>query len=372
MRKIPLFAIDRSVKQIEDAVLTEWGELLRRGRFIGGKAVETFEEEFANYIGISDCVCVGNGTDALILTLRALGIKPGDEVIVPDFTFIATATAVVLAGGIPVLSDVESSSLNLSPSVLEAHISDKTVGVIVVHLYGNPANMKEINRVAKKYGLFVIEDAAQAHGAALDNIKVGNFSDAATWSFYPTKNLGASGDGGAVTSNDSELISKVRSLANHGRKTHFFHEVIGCNSRLDALEAAFLRKHLKLLDKENSMRRSIAEKYEKVLKNYEKVNLLEKLPSSTHAFHLFTFKIDPLFRDRFKNYMASKGIEVGIYYPLPLHKQRALKEFSQKVYAPNSSEAARSVVSLPVFPYMTIDELDYIVNALEHFFSNEV
>ena len=355
---------ERYRKEIQKAI----DEVVDSGWYILGEQVESFEREFAEYIGASFCVAVGSGLDALTLILlgyKELGLlSDGDEVIVPANTFIATIFAVIKAGLIPVAVDVDENTFNISPELIEEKISKKTKAVVPVHLYGRIADMKKINEIASKYNLLVIEDAAQAHGAMLNGVKAGNLSDAAAFSFYPGKNLGALGDGGAITTNNHQLAEVIAFLRNYGSSKKYIHDYIGINTRLDELQAAILRVKLKYLDEDNNKRRRIASFYIENIKN-ELVKLPE-MPKNTisHVWHLFVVRVER--RDLFIKFMQENGIQTQIHYPVPPFKQNALKKYSAED-CPVAEKLHKQVVSLPISPVLNETEYRRVANVTSLF-----
>lgn len=373
---VPPFDLTRLTAELGGEVLASWRSLVDRGAFVGGDAVTGFEEAFADYLGSAGAVGVANGTDALVVALRALDLAPGDEVIVPAFTFIATGSAVALAGGTPVFADVEPDTLNLDPDDLERRITERTVGVIGVHLFGRPFDVARVGDVCRRHGLWWIEDAAQAQGAEAvaeggERRKVGNFGTLACWSFYPTKNLGAFGDAGAVTGNDPELLARVRRIANHGRTEHYLHGELGTNSRLDALQAAVLSHRLPGLDDANRRRGEIACRYHGALDGLDAVDLPADPDGAVSVYHQFTLLTDR--RDDLKAHLAAAGIGSGVYYPIPLHRQPALAGFvADDLVLPVSERAAERALSLPMFPQLRDDEVARVVASLRSFFARTV
>jgi dTDP-4-amino-4,6-dideoxygalactose transaminase len=330
--------------------------------FIGGNEVKQFEAEFAAYCEAKACVGVGNGTDALYLTLRALGIGPGDEVITVAHTFIATSEAISMTGARPVFVDIKDNTMLMDPDLLEAAISPRTKAIMPVHLYGQPCEMDAIMEIADRHGLKVIEDAAQAHGARWRGRRVGSIGDAACFSFYPGKNLGAFGDAGAVVSNDEDLIERIRMLANHGRLEKYTHKVEGVNSRLDGLQAAILRVKLRHLDEWNQQRRQHSDFYLEALTNgFVRPPVVHEdvLP----VWHLFVVRVDD--REFLQKKLKEEGIATGIHYPVPLHLQPAYQQFGIPPGSlPVTEKAAGEVVSLPMYPELTSTQLETIVNAI--------
>ena len=363
--KVPQFDLSRLVGRIEDDLWSRWRRLVADTAFVGGSEVETFESDFSDYLGAIGCVGVANGTDALELSLRALELAPGDEVIVPAYTFVATAAAVILEGGCPVLVDVEPGTLNIDAARAAERIGDRTVGIIAVHLYGRPCNLAGLTRLCETRGLWLIEDAAQAHGARSGQRRVGTFGELATWSFYPSKNLGCFGDGGAVTSWDEGLLARVRSLSNHGRDDHFTHGEPGRNSHLDALQAAVLNARLPLLDADNARRRAIAGVYRAELEGRGGIRFLDDAEGDQCVFHQLTI-LHPR-RDALRDYLAAAGVGTAVHYPRALHQQGALAQACSGVDAPVAEEAARQVLCLPMFPELEDDEVAYVCDQVRSF-----
>jgi dTDP-4-amino-4,6-dideoxygalactose transaminase len=332
------------------------------GHLILGQEVETFEQEFAAYCGAAHCVGVGNGLDALAIALKAHGVRPGDEVIVPGHTFIASWLAVSQIGAVPIGADVDPQSFNLDPARIEAALSPRTVAIMPVHLYGNPAAMDEINRVAARHGLFVLEDAAQAHGARYRSRRAGSLGHAAGFSFYPTKNLGALGDGGAIVTSDAQLAERARKYRNYGSSAKYVHDIAGANSRLDELQAAFLRVGLRRLDAENTRRREIAAAYRERLAGIEGLLLPAVERDSEHVHHLFVV-CGPQ-RDALAAGLAARDIATMVHYPCPPHLQPAFSGATLRAPLPITQALAGKVLSLPLWPAMTEDQLDYIAAAV--------
>lgn len=336
--------------------------VLDSGWYILGNEVKQFEQEFAAYCGAKYCVGVGNGLEALHLILRAYGIGQGDEVIVPSNTYIATWLAATYAGATTIPVEPDERTYNIDPVGIEEAITPRTKAIIVVHLYGQSADMDVINAIAKKHNLKVIEDAAQAHGARYKGRRVGSLGDAAGFSFYPGKNLGAIGDGGAVTTNDPDLAEKVRVLCNYGSNVKYHHEVKGFNSRLDELQAAFLREKLKKLDEWNEKRKAIAADYLIGLSSSNVV--LPYVPEwSDPVWHLFV--VQHPYRDDLQKYLASKGIDTMIHYPIPPHLQVAYAELGLgEGDLPIAEKLSRLLISLPISPVMSKIESSYVATAI--------
>ncbi len=366
--KVPVFNLSRAEQRIAVELDRRWADARQRTAFVGGDEVAEFEAAWSQFLDPVDpvgCVGVANGTDALELSMRALEIMPGDEVLVPDFTFVATASAVALAGGTPVLVDVDPKTLNINFDQAETLVNERTVGYIGVHLYGCPYDLDRGAEFAKRHGLWVIEDAAQAHGARWDGARVGALGDLATWSFYPSKNLGCFGDGGAVTGRDDALVQRVRKLADHGRQEHYWHDRVGRNSRLDGLQAAVLNARLPTLDADNERRRSIAARYREVIEPLPTITALSVEDRAEAVFHQFTILVED--RDRTKEELAELGIGSAIHYPAPLHVQPLWKVRPEVVcgdYAV-AVRAAQQVLCLPMFPELTDEEVETVADALQ-------
>lgn len=352
-------------KEIEGQILSKFKDVYEENWFIKGNEVNKFEEEFADYCNTKYCIGCGNGLDALYLILRAYNIGSGDEVIVPSNTYIATALAVTYAGAKPIFVDPNLDDYNINTKLIEKAISKNTKAIIAVHLYGQAANMDEINSLALKYNLKVIEDAAQAHGALYKGRKTGNLGDAAGFSFYPSKNLGALGDAGAVVTNDKNLADKIRAIGNYGSERKYYNIYKGVNSRLDELQAAFLRIKLKKLDYWNNYRKEIAAKYLQGINNpYIKKPI--ELQYTSHVWHLFVIRTDR--RDELQKYLENKGIGTLIHYPIPMHMQQAYKDLGYgKGSFPIAEKISQEVLSLPMWYGMQDDEIDYIIDTINSF-----
>ncbi len=337
--------------------------------FIGGVQVKSFNEEFGRFCGGGDCVTVANGTDALILALRALGIGRGDEVITVPFTFIATAEAISHVGATVRFVDINPRTYNIDTTKIEPAITPKTKAVLPVHLFGQPAEMDPILDIAKRKNLFVVEDAAQAHGAEYKGRRVGILGDIACFSFYPTKNLGGFGDGGAVVSKSPALLAKLSQLADHGRADRYMHAVEGVNSRLDAMQAAVLRIKLRKLDAQNAQRREIAARYGEALAHQSFITAPHVDPSVTPVFHLYS--VETSFRDRLSAYLKENGVACGVYYPIPLHLQPAYAYLGLKRgMFPASERAAERILSLPMYGDMSDEHVQYVCDVLKKFSPN--
>lgn len=365
--KIPYLALDRTHDQIKDELDEMYCAVRNNEWYIQGEFCQKFEKQFAEFCGVTECVGVGNGLDALRLILLGLGIGENDEVIVPAHTFIATMLAVNYVGAIPVLVDVSEQDYLMDSTRIEKVITPKTKAIIAVHLYGRLCNMEAINRIASEHNLYVIEDAAQAHGALQDGKRAGSFGIAAGFSFYPGKNLGALGDGGAVTTNDTVLAEKIRALGNYGSHERYHHIYQGCNSRLDELQAAFLLKKLKYLDRWNKERRQIAEKYMAGIRN-NKIQLPAGvgMPDQNHVFHIFPVLCSR--REELKQYLEAKGIGTNIHYPIPIPEQKAYSQMRWDIAQyPITKKICCEELSLPLYPGMTEEEINYVINCVNQF-----
>ena len=352
----------------ETAFQEKMKQFLDSGWYILGNEVKQFETDFAAYCGTKYCIGVGNGLDALVLIFKAyihLGtLEKGDEVIVPANTYIASILAVLQADLVPVLVEPRLETYNINPEEIEAKITSKTKAILPVHLYGQLCEMKAINEIAQKHNLLVIEDAAQAHGSQFsENEKAGNLSHASAFSFYPGKNLGALGDGGAITTNDDELAEVLFSMRNYGSKVKYENEIIGVNSRLDELQAAFLNIKLKQLDSENEFRRSMAKRYLSEIKN-EKIIMPRWDLSQKHVFHLFVIRTSN--RLELQNYLKENGIETMIHYPIPPHKQKALSNWNNLSF-PITEKIHDEVLSIPLNSGLKASEIQHIITILNQY-----
>lgn len=339
--------------------------VLQNGWFILGNEVKTFETHFANYCQTKYCIGVGNGLDALTLIFKGyiqLGtLQKGDEVLVPANTYIASFLAIIHADLVPILVEPQLETYNINPDLIADKITTKTKAILAVHLYGQLADMNAISEVAQKNKLLVIEDAAQAHGAVnKTGLRAGNLGNAAGFSFYPGKNLGALGDGGAVTTNDAQLAKVLFSLRNYGSQTKYYNDLIGLNSRLDELQAAFLNVKLPQLDKDNEKRRAIAKRYLSEIKNH-KIILPHWDITSNHVFHLFVIRT--VNRNDLQEFLLKRGVETMIHYPIPPHKQKALSEWNSLSF-PITEQIHQEVLSLPISPVMPMEQVDAVIQIL--------
>mgnify|MGYP000094309321 CR=1 FL=1 len=365
---IPFLDVQQINLRYEDEFKKAFSTFLDAGKCILGDKLTSFEKEFANYCGTKYCIGVASGLDAIAIILKGyleLGkLKKGDEVIVPANTYIATILAVVNSGLVPVFVEPNEDEFNISVRNIEAKITSNVKMILAVHLYGELADMVIIKSIAKKYNLLVIEDAAQAHGAiSEESIKAGNLSDAGAFSFYPSKNLGALGDGGAITTNDVELFNVVNKLRNYGSSKKYINEIKGVNSRLDELQAAFLSIKLKDLDVDNDNRRAIASYYFEHINN-KKIELPKWDNSKSHVFHVFVIRCKK--RDELQEYLLNNNIQTVIHYPIPPHKQKALQEYS-KLKLPITDSIHKEILSLPISPIQTIADTQKIISILNQF-----
>ncbi len=341
--------------------------ILDKGWYLQGQENETFTKNFAQYCSTKHCIGVANGLDALNLIIKAMGFGVGDEIIVPANTYIASILAITQNGCTPVLVEPDINTYNINPDLIEEKITSRTKAIMVVHLYGQAVQMEKIWNLAKKYNLKVIEDSAQGHGAGVNvegEIKrVGNLSDASGFSFYPGKNLGCMGDGGAVTTNDDELAQKIKAIANYGSDRKYHHIYKGINSRLDEIQAAILDVKLKYLDQDNQRRREISKYYRENIKN-EKIILPKTYNEDSHVWHVFVVRTEE--RDRFQQYLSDNGIQTIIHYPTPPHKQEAYKEWNNMSF-PITEEIHKTIISLPISPVMTEEEIKKVVEVINEY-----
>jgi dTDP-4-amino-4,6-dideoxygalactose transaminase len=365
MKQIPFLDLKALYLELKEDLDAAYRRVMESGLYILGREVEAFEQEFADYCGVKHCIGVGNGLDALHLILRAMEIGPGDEVIVPANTYIATWLAVTYAGATPVPVEPDKRTYNIDPHFIEKAITPRTRAILPVHLYGQPADLDPILEIARRHNLKVIEDAAQAHGARYKGKRTGGLANAAGFSFYPGKNLGALGDGGVVTTNDNSLADRVRILRNYGSRVKYHHKVKGFNSRLDELQAAFLRVKLHKLDEWNGRRQVIADLYRKRLTGVKDLTLPYIPEWAEPVWHLFVVRTSE--RDQLQKHLTDKGIQTLIHYPVPPHKQEAYCEMAS-IALPISEKIHREVLSLPMGPVMRIDELNRIIITISGFF----
>lgn len=363
--KIPFVSFLPMERELDGDLRAAFDRVFKRSWYIEGVEDGAFEKAFAEYCGTKYCVGVGNGLDALMLALKALGIGAGDEVIVPSNTYIATALAVTYVGAKPVFVEPDIRTFNINPALIESAITPKTKAIMPVHLYGQPCDMDPIMAIAKKHGLRIVEDCAQAHGAIYKGKKIGTFGDAAGFSFYPGKNLGALGDAGATVTNDEVLAGKVRALGNYGSDYKYHHIYKGCNSRLDELQAAFLAAKLPHLEKMNVERRKIAQMYTDGIKN-PKVVTPYVMPECTPVWHIYGIRCNE--REALEKHLNEKGIGTNKHYPIPMHMQECYRDLEIKEGAlPIAEEISRTELSIPMYYGMTDDEVQYVIDAINAF-----
>jgi dTDP-4-amino-4,6-dideoxygalactose transaminase len=356
--------------EIDSAIL----KCIENTTFINGPAVKEFQQDFEKYLNVKHVIPCANGTDALQIAMMALDLKPGDEVICPAFTYVATAEVIGLLGLIPVMVDVNPETFNIELEGLEKYITSKTKAIVPVHLYGQSADMEKILQFAQENNLYVIEDNAQAIGSdyTFSNGEVkksGTIGHIGCTSFFPSKNLGCYGDGGAIMTNDDDLASKIRMIANHGQEKKYYHKVLGCNSRLDTVQAEVLKVKLKFLDDYSFARNRMADYYDTNLATIEGLEIPKRASNSTHVFHQYTLKIKNGKREELQKYLESKNIPSMIYYPLPLYKQEAFEQYVPKGFSlPVTEQLCQEVISLPIHTEFNEEISQYIVSEIKQFF----
>jgi dTDP-4-amino-4,6-dideoxygalactose transaminase len=356
--RIPFVDLQAQYQTIAPEISQAIQSTLERGDFILGEDVRRFEEEFATFIGTAHAIGVGSGLSALELALKAHGIGPGDEVITAANTFVATVLAILAVGARPVLVDADPETYNIDPAAIDAAITSRTRGIIPVHLYGQPADLQEIQAIAQKHHLVVIEDAAQAHGAFYDGRRAGSWGHTAAFSFYPAKNLGAYGDGGMVVTNDKTIADKIARLRNYGQRVKYEHTEPGTNSRLDTIQAAVLRVKLRHLDRWNGDRAKHAAAYDSLLADGP-FGLPKIAQKRTHIFHLYVIQLDN--RNRVQDFLTSRGIGTGIHYPIPIHMQEACASLGyRRGDFPVTENSASRILSLPMYAEMTGAQREYV------------
>lgn len=370
MDKIQLVGLKeqyRSIKaDIDSAVLG----VLGKGNFILGENVKSLEQEMAKYCGVKFGIGVASGTDALDLSLMALGIKEGDEVITTPFTFIATSEAISQAGARPVFVDIDLESFNIDVTLIRSKITKNTKAIIPVHIYGQPCNMDEIQKIAKEFNLTIIEDCAQAIGAEFKGKRVGSFGKAGCFSFFPSKNLGAFGDGGMIVTDDEELTKKLKMLRVHGSKDKYYHIMEGRNSRLDEMQAAIVRVKLNHIDKWNQLRIKWASAFNNNLADLQKADFVilpKEVSGVKHVYHIYGLRAKD--RDGLKAYLEENGVQTGVHYPIPLHLQEVYRDLGyKKSDFPNAESLAKDIISLPLYPELTQEQVDYISKCIKDFY----
>lgn len=366
INSIPAFEIKQQYSIIEAEVATAVLEVLASGRYIGGPVVEGFEQQFAAYTGVSECIGCNSGTDALYLALRASEIGAGDEVITTPFTFIATAEVISKLDAKPVFVDIDATTLNLDIEQIAAAITPRTKAIIPVHLFGQPVDMTAVMNIAKKHNLVVIEDCAQSTGASWENKTVGSIGHIGCFSFYPTKNLGGCGDGGAIATNDREIAAKLRMLRNHGQKDRYIHAEIGVNSRLDAIQAAILQIKLRYLDIWNNQRRQLAARYHQFLSQVPGIIPPQELPQGMGVWNQYTIRVLKQKRDWLRSQLQHRGVNTMVYYPHPLHLQPVYENLGYQVgQLPVAEQACVEVLSLPMFPELSVEQQNEVIYSLK-------
>lgn len=376
MNKIPPVDLTRQYKQIEAEANLAVLDILNSGRYIGGEAIATFEQKFAEYIGVGECVSCNSGTDALYLALKALDIGEGDEIITTSFSFFATAEVITRVGAKPVFIDLDPTAFNLDIAQIERAITPQTKAILPVHLFGQPVNMTELMAIANAHNLYVIEDCAQATGASWGQDKIGGIGHVGCFSFFPTKNLGACGDGGAATTNDPEIAQRMRILKEHGSPSRYRHNFIGINSRIDAVQAVILTIKLRYLDFWNEQRQRSAQYYQELLQSVTSIELPQAIAGGTSVWNQYTIRIieeqedlnsgDRNRRELVQQLLADKGIIAMIYYPIPLHLQPVYQDLNlKKGQLPLVEQAAREVLSLPMFPGISEAEQEQVAYTLK-------
>lgn len=376
MLEVPFLDLKAQYKSIKEEVDKAIQQVIENTAFILGKAVSEFENNFAKAHNVKHCICTSSGTDGNHLALWAFNIQPGDEVIIPANTFIATAWGATLCGAKPVFVDCHKQTYNLDPEKVMDAITSKTKAIVAVHLYGQPADMDTLKEIAKTKNIILVEDAAQAHLAEYKGKKVGGLSEATSFSFYPGKNLGAYGEGGAVVTNDDKLAAKIRMLREHGQSEKYYHETMGHNYRMEGIQGAVLGVKLKYLENWTNERRRVAAKYKELLADLDRIELPFEAEGVRHVYHLFVVRIldDSLseakkLRDNLKNYLQENKIASGLHYPIPLHQQKCFENLGYKMGDfPVSEKLADGGLSLPMYPELTNDQIAYVSEKIREFF----
>ncbi len=366
VNQIPPLDLAQQYRLIGGEIETAVRAVLASGQYIGGPCVREFEQQFARYIDVQDCVACNSGTDALYLALRSLDIGVGDEVITTPFTFFATAETISLVGATPVFVDIEPTSFNLDPQQVAAAIGPNTKAIVPVHLFGQPVDMTQLMEIARERGLAVIEDCAQATGARWHDRPVGSIGQIGCFSFFPTKNLGAFGDGGAIVTNDPTIAARIRVLKDHGAAQRYYHVELGLNSRLDALQAAILQVKLPYLDSWNDRRRTLAREYGRLLAPIADVVLPQEQPGGRGVWNQYSIRVPAADRDRIRTQLQALGISTAVYYPTPLHLQPAYQHLGYQLgQLPIAERACQEVLCLPIFPELSIEQQQQVVYGLK-------
>jgi dTDP-4-amino-4,6-dideoxygalactose transaminase len=366
MKNIPLVDLKGQYEPIKEEVLATVADVLEGMKLFLGENVYELEREFAKYCGARYAVGVGSGTDALYLALRAIDVGPGDEVITAPNSFFATAAAICMTGATPVFVDIEPDTYTMDAALLERAITSRTKAIMPVHLYGQPADMPAIRRIAEEDGLAIIGDACQAHGAEYRGQRTGTLGDAAAFSFYFSKNLGAYGEGGIVVTNDRGLASKLQLLRNHGSSTRYYHSAVGMNSRLDEIQAAILRIKLRGLEQWNVARRALALEYNKRLARFPEITTPVERPEATHVYHLYIIRTP--WRDEMLDWLQRHGVGAAVHYPVPIHLQEALRHLGYREGDfPVTERASKEIISLPIYAELGIDDVNYVCQTIGDF-----
>jgi dTDP-4-amino-4,6-dideoxygalactose transaminase len=377
MKKIQMVDLVSQYEKIKPSIDTAIQDVIQHAHFINGPAVSRFQADLQEYLGVKHVIPCANGTDALQIAMMALGLKPGDEIITPSFTYIATTEVIALLGLTPVFVEVDPQTFCIDPAAIEAAITPKTKAIVPVHLYGQAANMNAVMDIAQKHNLFVIEDNAQAIGSDyhLTNgkkVKTGTIGDIGCTSFFPSKNLGCYGDGGALCTNNDELAKKIKMIANHGQQQKYVHEVIGCNSRLDTIQAAVLEVKLRQLDNYIDARREVAERYDEAFASIPGVRIPFRADDSKHVFHQYTLILENASRAALQEALTANDIPSMIYYPIPAHKQQMFAAFgSSNTELPTTDWLSDRVISLPIHTEMDEEQVEFIIDTVKSFFGNK-
>ena len=372
---IQMVDLKSQYEKIKEEIAAGIQNCLDNTAYINGPAVKEFQQAFEKYLGVKHVIPCANGTDALQIALMALDLKPGDEVICPAFTYVATAEVIGLLGLVPIMVDVDVDTFNISLDHLDQYVTPKTKVIVPVHLYGQSADMEQILAFAKKHNLYVVEDNAQAIGSDYtfadgSSKKTGTIGEIGCTSFFPSKNLGCYGDGGAIMTNDDELAAKIRMIANHGQEKKYYHKVLGCNSRLDTLQAEVLKVKLKYLDEYAAARNKMADYYDQNLAEISEIEVPKRSASSNHVFHQYTLKIKNGKRDALQQYLAENKIPSMIYYPLPLYKQEAFQQYVGADFSlPVTEVLCQEVLSLPIHTEFNKESSDYVIASIKMFFT---
>ncbi|MBJ25390.1 MAG: transcriptional regulator [Flavobacteriaceae bacterium] len=374
MKKIEMVDLKGQYKEIEQEIQKSLNEVLYSTKFINGPDVGDFEKDLEEYLGVNNAIACGSGTDALQIALMSLELSPGDEIITTDFTFAATIEVILLLGLKPILVDIDPKTFNIDPNKAKEALTKKTKAILPVHLFGQTSDMDEILKIAKENKLFIIEDNAQSLGSSYTFLngkkkKAGTIGDIGTTSFFPSKNLGAYGDGGAIFTDNDEIANRIRAISNHGMYRRYYHDLLGVNSRLDTLQAAILKVKLKYLDSYNRKRQNAANQYNDALKNYENiVTPFHNVSRSSHVYHQYTIRVLNTNRDKLAEHLSNDNIPFGIYYPVPLHRQKAYRNDN---YIENSFKVTNKmvdeVISLPMHTELEENQIDYISGSIKSF-----